>query len=248
MLCPNCGKNLIEDVIDDQNIFHCSNCGGTFFQENGINRISVKSAEKIAMDLKNNQVLDGDKLCPLDNNLMIPLQTGENIPNNVSLLHCLKCKSVYANPNDLVIFKKAQLAKIDYFKIWNIPLPSIRSVAVLSVILFVSVLSLTAYSLLQRQNLYSIQAQDQIKNLYLTSSNRYLLISFKTLYPFRSKIIFRNLTTQTTTEKNISEEAKTLHILTTGDINLDEEIYFQIVLTDKNGNESRSEMRKLEIK
>ncbi|OGK08463.1 hypothetical protein A2767_00875 [Candidatus Roizmanbacteria bacterium RIFCSPHIGHO2_01_FULL_35_10] len=247
MLCPNCKEKLIEDVIDNQNILHCSNCGGTFFQENGINRISLTSAQNLASDLKINRISNETKLCPNDNSVLTHLQS-ESIPAEVTLLHCATCKGIFAYPNDLVLFKKAQTAKIDYFKIWNIPLPSIKSVAVLSVLLFASIVSLTAYTFLQRQNIYSIQAQDQIKNIYITSANRYLFVSFKTVLPLQSKIIFNDSTTQQTIEKNISEKPAKLHQLTTGDINIENEIYYQIVLTDEKGSQTRTELKKLEIK
>lgn len=247
MTCPNCKEKLIEDVIDDQNILHCANCGGTFFQENGINRISLLSAQNLASDLKLNEISNEQKLCPKDNTILNHLQSEENIPAEVVLLHCATCRGIFTYPNDLVLFKKAQTAKIDYFKIWNIPLPSIKSVAVLSIFLFASIVSLTAYTFLQRQNIYFIQAQDQIKNIYITSANRYLFVSFKTVLPLRSKIIFNNTTTKQTTEKILNDRPSTLHQLTTGDVNVEDEIYYQIVLIDDKGTQTRTEMKKLEI-
>lgn len=247
MKCPNCKENLNEDVVDNQNILHCPNCGGTFFQENGINRITLESAQNLATDLKTNIISDIDKTCPKDQTIILPFRSDESIPQDVTLLHCTTCKGIFAFPNDLLIFKKAQNAKIDYFKLWNIPLPSIKSVAVLSVILFVSILSLAAYTYFQKQNIYFIQAQDQIKNIYITSSNRYLLISFKTIVPLKSRVIFTDKTSNQITEKVISPNPVTMHLLSTGDINLEDEVYYQIVLTDKNGAESRTEIKKLEI-
>ena len=108
-------------------------------------------------------------------------------------------------------------------------------------------MSLTVYSFLQRQNLYFIQAQDQIKNIYITTANRYLFIYFKTVNPIRTRIIFNDATTQQTIEKTISDKPATLHMLTTGDVNIDDEIYYQIVLIDKEGLQTRTELQKLEI-
>ena len=114
--------------------------------------------------------------------------------------------------------------------------------------LFVSVLSLTVYTYFQRQNIYFIQASDQIKNIYITSANRYLFISFKTVLPLRSHIVFTDVTTNQTVEKILSSKPATLHLLTTGDINIDDEIYYQIVLTDVNGAETKTEIKRLELK
>ncbi|OGK11960.1 hypothetical protein A2954_04725 [Candidatus Roizmanbacteria bacterium RIFCSPLOWO2_01_FULL_37_12] len=248
MLCPNCKEKFNSDVVDGQNILHCSNCGGTFFQENGINRISVQSAQNLASDLKTNDISNAEKLCPRDQTLLVPFRSEESVPADVTLLYCATCKGIFTQANDLLIFKKAQAAKIDYFKLWNIPLPSIKSIAVLSVMLFVSVLSLTVYTYFQRQNIYFIQASDQIKNIYITSANRYLFISFKTVLPLRSHIVFTDVTTNQTVEKILSSKPATLHLLTTGDINIDDEIYYQIVLTDVNGAETKTEIKRLELK
>lgn len=247
MICPNCRQKMDADVVDNQSILHCSNCGGTFFQDNGINRISLSSAQNLASDTKVSDISIHDKLCPRDQTLLVPFQSEETIPPDVVLLNCTTCKGIFAYPNDLVIFKKAQSVKIDYFKLWGIPLPSIKSVAVLSVFLFVSLVSLLTYTYWQTQNIYSIQAQDLVRDVYITSSNRYLFISYKTRLPLRSRVIFTDTTSQETIEKIASVELSTFHQLTTADVNIEDEIYYQIVLNDEKGRETRTEMKKLEV-
>ena len=248
MICPNCKEMMGEDILDGQSILHCSNCGGSFFQENGINRISISSAQKLAAETKVNNISSEDKLCPKDRTLLVPFQSEESIPPDVTLLHCPSCNGIFSYPNDLVIFKKAQAVKIDYFKLWGIPLPSIKSVAVLSVFLFVSLVSLLAYTYWQNQNINYIQAQDLIKNIYQTTSNRYLFISFKTLLPLKSRLIFTDATSGQTIEKIVNSKPSTFHQLTTADVNIEDEIYYQIILTDEKGRETRTEMKRLEIK
>src|SRR3989344_8767941 len=108
MLCPNCKEKLDSDVVDTQNILHCPACGGTFFAENGINRLSLQSSQKLAEDKKTLFVSNEDKICPNDQSLMTPLRSEENIPADVTLYHCKNCKGIFTFPNDLVIFKKAQ--------------------------------------------------------------------------------------------------------------------------------------------
>lgn len=247
MLCPNCKEKMEEDVIDGQAILHCSNCGGTFFQENGINRISQATAEKLALDKKINEMSAADKLCPSDHTDLFPLRSEENIPQDVILFRCDSCHGIFTHPNDLVIFKKAQSIKIDYFKIWGIPLPSIKSIAVISLLLFVSVISLLTYSDWQRQNIYQIQAEDMIQKIFITTSNRYLFLSFKTLLPLKSRIIFTDLTTNQTVEKIMAGKIETFHQLTTADVNIEDEIYYQIILTDEKGRETKTDTKRLEI-
>ncbi|MBI4225725.1 zf-TFIIB domain-containing protein [Candidatus Roizmanbacteria bacterium] len=248
MVCPNCSEKMNLDVMDGQTILHCPNCGGTFFEENGINRISFATAQRLADEKKVYEISTSDKLCPKDQTILAPIRSEESVPPDVTLFGCSTCHGLFAYPNDLVIFKKAQAVKIDYFKIWSIPLPSIKSIAVLSVFLFVSLVSLITYLYWQKQNISSyIQAQDLIKNLYLTTSNRYLFISFKTLIPLRSRIIFTVTSTNETVNKVVSGELTTFHQLTTADVNIEDEIYYQIVLRDEKGRETRTEMKRIDF-
>src|SRR3989338_1532827 len=247
MLCPNCKQKLDSDVIDEQQLLHCSNCGGTFFEENGINRITVKSAQSLSSDLKTTEFSTEEKQCPKDQSLLRPASGTENIPPDVTLYFCNSCKGIFALPNDLFIFKRAQSAKIDYFKIWRIPLPSIRSVAVLSVFLFISVLSLATYLYWQNQYAYKIEAEDLIKNNYVTVSSRYLFFTFTTDLPLKSKIVLSDKTTGQTIAKIINLEPDTFHQLITSEININNEIYYQIIIFDERGREGRTEMKRLEI-
>lgn len=236
-----------EDVVDGQAILHCLNCGGTFFQKNGINRISFETAKKLASEKQSSDVSTQDKLCPKDQTTLTPLPSKENIPPDVILFRCVTCEGVFASPDDLVIFKKAQEVKIDYFKLWGIPFASFKSIAVVSFLLFISVVSFTAILYLQKQNIYQIQAKDMIKNLFLTTSNQYLFVSFKTSLPVRSRIVFTNRTTSQTIEKIINSQPTTDHRLTTTDIKLGDEIYYQIILSDEKGRETKTEMKLLEL-
>ena len=236
-----------ENILDGQSVLHCVNCGGSFFLENGVNRISLTSAQDLAAETKISNIFTEDKLCPKDQTLLVPFRSVESIPPDVTLFHCNTCRGIFTFPNDLVIFKKAQAAKIDYFKLWNIPLPSIKSIAVLSVFLFVSLLSLLTYTYWQNQNISNIQAQDLVKNIYLTSANRYLFISFKTLLPLKSRLIFSDATSGQTLEKIVNSQSATFHQLTTADVNLENQIYYQIILTDEKGRETKTEMKRLEI-
>lgn len=239
---------MVEDVIDDQAILHCENCGGTYFAENGINRISLATSERLAEDKNLSQVtILSEKRCPKDRTTLTPLRSQETIPPDVTLLQCHRCKGVFVGANDLVLFKEAIGAKIDYFKLWGIPLPSVRAVAILSVLLFVAVGSFTAFSLWQQQNVTSIQAKDLVRNLYITSSNHYLIISFRTAVPMKSKVIFTDKTTGQTVEKEIRSEPTDYHILTTGDLDLQDELYYQLVLTDSKGSVTKTEVKRLDV-
>lgn len=246
MTCPNCSHMMNYVNLDKQNILHCGNCGTSFFEENGINRISKESAEKLAMDKKTEEIEGQEKLCPLDHSRLIP-QSEEVTPQGVVILKCSKCQGVLAFPDDLLNFKKAQAAKIEFFKAWSKPLPSLRTVLVIS---FTAVVLGSVFYQFNNFFKYSSapsQASNLIKNITISKSGRYLLIFFKTQTPFQSKIIFQDLTTNSQIEKTINQSPTTIHQLTTGDLNLENQILYQIILINSQGVESKTDLKKLLI-
>ncbi len=250
MRCPNCKETMQFVSHDKQVLLHCTNCGCSFFDQNVINRITPQTTEQLSKDRQISEISSKQKFCPRDQSPLKPFES-EAIPPNVTLLQCEKCKGIFVYPEDLVQFKKAQQVKVDYFKLWNIPFPSIYTIAVLSAIIFISVLSFTTFVYWQGQNISNIQATDLIKNLYITISNRYLFVSFKTQFQYSAKFSYEDKTINTSGEKNFYSQPSNngfIYQLTTGDINLKDEVYYQIILTDKNGNVAKMELKRLEIK
>ncbi len=246
MTCPNCSHLMHYVNLDKQNILHCDNCGASFFEENGINRISLSSAEKLADDKKTDEIEGREKLCPLDHLPLVHL-SDSNIPENVTLLKCKKCQGVFAFPDDLINFKKAQAAKIEFFKAWSKPLPSLRTVLVISFTALILSSVFYQFNSFLKYSSTPSQASNLIKSVTLSKSGRYLFIFFKTLTPFKSRIIFQDLTVNKQTEKIINSSPAINHQLTTSDLRLEDEILYQIVLTNKQGAESKTELKKLLI-
>lgn len=255
MFCPNCHQPMSLVTADKQNILHCGNCGGSFFEENGINRITVETAQSLSEDKQSDEISGEVKKCPKDQTLLKPILTNPPLtdqfqpistplPPEVTLLRCPKCSGIFAYPDDLIKFKKAQAAKIEYFKLWHIPFPSLKAVIILSAVGLFFMTALVNYTFFQK-GLAPASAHDLVKKVYLSRSGPYLFIFFKTQTPFRSKIIFEDRTEKKTVIKIISGEAKTIHQLTTADLNLENEIYYQIVLTDERGKEVKTEKKKM---
>lgn len=134
MHCPNCHHILTKIMMDAIEVDHCNFCGATLFDINEINRITLSDARKLA-EMKKSDVISGEeKLSPRDGSPLVRMQD-DSIPQFVTLLHSTTTGEVFAFPDDLVSFKKAQNAKISYFKSWHIPLPALQSVLVYSLIL-----------------------------------------------------------------------------------------------------------------
>jgi len=251
MVCPNCQKPLDFVLLDNQKILHCPNCGGSFFEENGINRITLETAEKLAADKKTEEISGEEKHCPKDNNLLTPInfQNGEQspIPPHINLLRCPQCHGIFAFPDDLINFKQAQSAKINYFKTWLIPPSSLRALLVFTFTALIFSGIFANYLFFNKAPTPS-SASDLIKKFKLYQFKLYILIFFKTDKDFLSKIIFKDENKNVIFEKNLSTQPTTTHQLTTGDLNLNHNIFYQIILIDKNGKELKTEWKKLELK
>lgn len=243
MSCPNCTHLMNYLNLDNQHVLHCGNCGSSFFEENAINRITQLSAKKLADDKKSEDISGQKKVCPLDHEALYPLEESEAIPQNVTLLKCRRCHGIFSYPDDLVRFKQAQKAKIEYYKVWVKPLSSIKSVAVISLTIFIIGTVIYQSSMFINRFSFPSQATDLITKINLTSSGRYLMIFFKTKTPFQSKIIFQDRTLNQVHEKIINDQPQTIHQITTGDLNLDNEVWYQIILTDEEGKQIKTELK-----
>lgn len=248
MSCPNCETEMKTMNQDNQSVLHCQNCGASFFEENGINRISLETASLFALDKQTDDISGKEKNCPKDQSVLTMVENKESIPSNVTLLQCKTCKGIFVFSEDLIKFKKAQNVKVDYFKIWGIPLPSLKVVVVLS---FVAIISFTIFSrflLFQNGSLGQTQARDLIKNVSFSKSGRYGFVSFKTTLPFSSSIVITDTKTGTIFTKQISLKSTTLHYTTLTDIPFTDPLTYHLVLVDERGKEVKTEEKILEIK
>jgi len=233
---------------DNQIILHCDNCAGSFFEENGINRISQQSAYELSQNKKSDEISGLEKKCPNDETILIALHENESIPSDVTLLQCQKCKGVFAFPDDLIRFKKAQEVKVSYFKTWGIPLPSLKAVVILSFVALVSAAVFSRYLLFQQGSLGQTQAQNLIKKISFSRSGRYLFIYFNSTLPLRSSIVFTDTKNGNVFTEIVSSKPTTLHHITTTDISFTESFTYHVVLIDGNGKEVKTEEKKLELK
>ncbi len=246
MSCPNCDNQLKEVTIDSQNVLHCSNCGASFFENNAINRISSESAFQLSQDKTSDEISGKEKKCPRDQSILAPLENSESVPDSVTLLQCPVCKGIFTYPDDLIKFKKAQEAKVDYFKAWNMPLSSLKAVLVFAVVALFSI-GIFSYGMFIQHGSSFTQARDIVKNVSISSSGRYVFISFKTAVPLKSEIVVKNLLTGKITARQISTTPKTLHYITMTELSLTDPLTYHIVLTDSSSKTLSTEEQKLQV-
>lgn len=229
-----------------QNVLHCFYCGGSFFEENGINRITLANAKALSLDKRFSISSKRVKSCPKDNSPLAPIKDDQAVPPYINLFRCPLCQGIFAHPDDLVKFKKAQEAKIAFFKTWQRPIPAIKSVLVLGSLAIV-LLSIVATKLtLQQKQKTQIQAQQVVQNLTISKTNKTLLLYFKTPKPLKSEVIFKNPATGETTTMVISNQPTTKHHLITNQLNLNTPLQYRIILYSPEGKIIEGPERNLE--
>ncbi len=247
MLCPNCSETMRSSYYDNQYVTHCLSCGTSFFEENGINRITYDSALKLSQDKYRHYISPKEKACPKDFSSLSPISNTEAVPSHVILFLCSTCSGVLAYPEDLLKFKKAQGAKIDYYKTWQRPFASLQNVLIVFFIMVLSVATFYTLNTVQKRTLYRSEASDLFKTLSVIRSGRYILLSFRTSLPLKSQIILTNTKTGKQAIKSISVVPKTLHQIVLTDITAEESISYRIILTDLNGKTVETEAKKLVV-
>lgn len=244
MKCPNCQNRLTEETYDNQPVLHCDRCAASFFDQNGINRISEESAQQLATEISEPIVLGGQKHCPKDK-ATLQTYTSESVPPDVTLLTCPLCSGVLAYPDDLVKFKAAQDAKITFFKLWGQPIPNLSAVLVLSLVLVVSVSTLVGMTFYVGQSAVTTSASDLVKNLTVIQSGRYTLLSFQTTRPVTAHISLEDTSTGKEEILTVSSTPKTFHTLTTTTVDPSHIYMYTITLTEESGRETSTEKKQL---
>lgn len=158
MHCPNCRHILTVINLEGIEVDHCNSCGGSLFEANEINRISLKDAERLALIRQTDVISGGEKISPRDGSILTRI-TNESIPQHVTLLSSESTGEVFAFAEDLVEFKKAQNAKVEYYKAWHIPMPPVASVLVFGFALFAAASLAYMVTLVQQPTNTAIQAQ-----------------------------------------------------------------------------------------
>lgn len=238
MTCPLCQSDLssIEiETLDGQtaNIDECLNCGGHFLPPFLANFISQNTAKNIDSVLsKVTSVPTHSPTCPQCHQEM-PSIKDDTVPNNVTVFKCPNNHGDFYPQGQLLQFKKAQDAKINYHKLWGIPLKSAFAVIIPLLIVFTAV---TVIPNLINQMKYSqesrVKATDILTQPLITQiSTSQILISFSTKNPAKTKITFTKGFTQTVV---VSSENDTNHILSVENL-APQTTYNYYITLDQNG-------------
>ena len=236
MPCPACRETMRSIDLENQEILHCANCGATFFEDNGINRIDILKARDLAKERYNNNVVMPQKpVCPRDETELKLVSGTEAIPTTVRLYMCHTCQGVLASAEDLEKFKRAQLAKLDYFKSWNMPLGSVRSVLAMGLLVLLSGSIYWTYNTVSKEATIRSEAEGLINNIDVSYNGRYMFVAFKTKTAVRASLVIDNKTTNNVTVVPISAGTQTLHTVTIARPSTNETVLYRVRLEDRDG-------------
>lgn len=231
--------------FDNEIILHCPTCGSSFFEKDGIKKISAASARKITEDAQGHYILGNKKLCPKDKYELVQITDDPTLPKNTVLLECPQCKGIFAYPDDLLKYKGVkEVSPISAFSLKLLPAP--KTIFMLSLFAIFAVAALLNFGTISRNISVGSRADEQIQKVITVSdgNKRYLFFDFITEASITSKVKFIDMTAGTELIKEVSLSPKKVHHLITSDVDLSHDVHYQILL----GNDEKpTEEKKLVI-
>ncbi len=199
MLCPNCNHIFTPLTIKTEGngrleVDHCYFCGGVWFDHYEINRFPLSDSLHL-LDVAQKNIKEataGSGNCPKDKTKLTVLKI-ESVPQDLTVLSCSKCRGNFISKVELANLKIAQKIKLDYFKTWKIPLPTLSTILI-PIFLFIATAGvfLTVVNVQQTKEA-RIRAQELIGVPTIVVSERStVLISFSTNVPVLSTIVYKS--------------------------------------------------------
>ncbi|MFH0773799.1 MAG: zf-TFIIB domain-containing protein [bacterium] len=222
MLCPNCGQQMNVRNVDNEIVLHCATCGSSFFDKNGINKITQNSARILTEEAQGQYVLGNQKVCPKDKSVLLE-KVDATLPKNTILLECPSCEGVFVYPDDLLKYKgikAAQPLASGAFKLLPTPksLFMLASFAVLSIAVLLNTGGFST----------NTRAEKVIGKVYLATSGQILSVSFKTEVSETAAIVFYDVNKKETGRYVVSSEPKKVHVGTIRGFNKNRDAFYAI--------------------
>lgn len=163
MHCPNGDADLVSQTRKQKGLTvayaQCPRCHGFWLDAFNANYLKTEDITRSPKIIPADVALPSRPACPICQELLT-VYHGQNVPSNVAVWKCPNNHGYFFPEAELFAFKKAQETKLAYFKLWNIPLPSVASILLVSIVGIVT-LGVIAGNLSQRQTTI-LQAQQVI--------------------------------------------------------------------------------------
>ncbi len=238
MTCPLCHEQMSSIEIsttDGQatSIEECLNCGGHFMPPVLANFISTNTAKNVDSVLsKATSIPTSSPICPHCHQNMSSIKD-DSVPQTVTVFACPNNHGEFYPKDQLLLFKKAQDAKINFHKLWGIPLKSAFAVIIPVFIIFTAITVIP--NVLNQMKLTQenrVKASDILTQPLITpiSANQ-VLISFSTKNSVKTSITFTEGQNKTI---EVSTSPDTNHMISVTDLK-PQTTYKYIINIDNNG-------------
>lgn len=243
MLCPNCGQQMNVRNVDNEIVLHCATCGSSFFDKNGINKITQNSARILTDEAQGQYVLGNQKICPKDKSILLE-KVDASLPKNTLLLECPSCEGIFAYPDDLLKYKGVKAAlplASGAFKLLPAPksLFMLASFAVLTVAVLLNTGSFSS----------NTRASNITGTVQLSVAGSFLSISFTSDMDTLAEIVFYDVNRAQTRRvlitpgKQKTATGKTVYMVTDREFNRNTDLFYRIVFSSADEKMPMSEVQ-----
>jgi len=256
--CPDCNRSLIAKKATTHSggkveIDQCLFCRGIWFDHFETNQVPISEIKRLVKERPKpkQELAIGEEKCPHCLVPLVPLRS-ESIPKHLNVFACPQCRGNWFSQKNLLEFKVAQKAKINYFKLWQIPLPSAFSVLLPILILTVLTLSIpvTLINLKdkeQREEIRIRASEAIIKPTVINLSKTSVIITWSTTTPVVSEIKYWSETLKPI-DTVVSKEFSNNHTIELKNLLPETTYFYQLFLKDTQGREIPSELYSLRTK
>jgi Zn-finger nucleic acid-binding protein len=182
MQCPQKDAELISHTAQGENgltvsYSTCPVCRGYWMDSFAANFIKIHSSEPTTATMSRSTYY-----CPVCAK-ELSRSTGDNIPENVYIFDCPVHHGYFFPAAQLAAFKHAQQTKIEYHKLWHIPMPNVASILLGGILLLLASggLAVTITGLQQKQTTES-RAQQILTGhaVYFAANHTTILVTATT--------------------------------------------------------------------
>ncbi|MBI4137111.1 zf-TFIIB domain-containing protein [Candidatus Roizmanbacteria bacterium] len=247
--CPTCGKQLTKKSINTVgagriDVDYCQNCGGIFFDQGEVNRLSKNATKDLVEETKSHaehQYGIGTNTCPRCG-ASLRRFFGESVPDDVHVLRCPDCRGTWFDAENLTQFKEAQEAKLNYFRTWKLPLPSLSAVLIpIALLVTLTGVTLITVDQVKRGTYTQTRAREVLTapTVIVGADNTTVTIIFTTTEPARTTLLFWYEKPFGKAVLPISSELSTAHQIQLENLQAGKTYYYQIdIVTAEHSFES----------
>lgn len=244
--CPDCNHSLIAKKVRTHSggqveVDHCLFCHGVWFDHFEANQIPLPEIKKLTSQKHRPESAHpeasrriGQNKCPHCLVSLTPLQSA-SIPRFLRVFTCPQCRGNWFSSNDLIEFKKAQKAKINYFKAWRLPLTSAFAVF-LPLLIFALTIPVVLIGFKTKEEVHIRADEIIVKPTVINLNSTSVIVTWTTTQSVTAEIKYW---TNELAPKAIivSQKPVTNHIIELKNLSPQTFYFYQLILKDIQNNE-----------